>query len=181
MLVRILTSLVLLGITASFSVYAENHDNGIKYNFAEFRLVDVDRGDGIEFGGSYRFNGKFYGLASFQDLDVGPGNGSIEFLEIGGGYIYPHKKVDMALEFSLIDADFGGNSENGFSLAAGGRSYLSPEFEVRAYVKHVDVNNSDTFIEFGGDYFLNNNVSIGFTLDVASDSDALTFGGRYYF
>jgi hypothetical protein len=181
MLVRILTSLILLSISATFNVYAENHSNGIKYNFAEFRVVDVKGGDGIEFGGSYRINEKFYGLASFQDLDVGPGNGSREFLEIGGGYIYPHKKVDMALEFSLIDADFGGNSENGFSLAAGGRSYLSPEFEVRAYVKHIDVNNSDTFIELGGDYFLGTNISIGFTLEVSSDLDALTFGGRYYF
>jgi len=43
------------------------------------------------------------------------------------------------------------------------------------------VNNSDTFIELGGDYFLNANVSIGVTLEVASDADTLTFGGRYYF
>ena len=181
MSVRNLTFFVLLGITASFSVYAENHDNGIKYNFAEFRFVDVDGGDGIEFGGSYRINEKYYGFASFQDLDVGPGNASRELLEIGGGYIYPHKKIDLAFEFGLIDADFPGGSESGFSLSAGGRGYISPEVELRAFVRHVDISGSDTFIELGGDYFLNSNVSIGLTLDVSSDADALTFGGRYYF
>jgi len=181
MLLRFLGPFILFGIIASFSVYAENHDNGIKYNFAEFRFVDVDGGDGIEFGGSYQINEKFYGFASFQDLDVGPGNASIEFLEIGGGYIYPHKKIDLAFEVGLIDADFPSGSESGFSLAAGGRGYLSPEFEVRAFVRHIDVLDSDTFIELGGDYFLNSNVSIGLTLEVSSDADALTFGGRYYF
>ena len=181
MLVRILTFFVLLGITASFSGYAENHDNGIKYNFAEFRLVDVDGGDGTEFGGSYRINQQYYAAVSFMNLDLGPND--FDILEFTGGYIYPHKKIDMAFEFGLIDADIIGNSESGFSLAAGGRSYVSPEVELRAFVRHIDVDifGSDTYVELGGDYFLNNNVSIGFTLDVASDSDALTFGGRYYF
>jgi len=179
MSLRILASFVLLGITASFNVYAENHDNGIKYNFAEFRLVDVKGGDGIEFGGSYRINQQYYAAVSFQNFDLGPFD--YDVLEISGGYIYPHKKIDLAFEFGLIDADVIGNSESGFSLAAGGRSYISPEVELRAFVRHVDISGSDTFVELGGDYFLNNNVSIGFTLDVASDSDALTFGGRYYF
>ena len=179
MSVRILSFFVLLGITASFSVYAENHDNGIKYNFAEFRFVDVDGGDGIEFGGSYRINQQYYAAISFQDLDVGQFD--FETLEITGGYIYPHKEIDLAFEVGLIDADIAVGSESGFSLSAGGRGYLSPEFEVRAFVRHVDISDSDTFIELGGDYFLNSNASIGFTLDVSSDSDALTFGGRYYF
>jgi len=179
MSVRILTIFLLLGITANFNVYAENHDNGIKYNFAEFRFVDVDGGDGIEFGGSYRINQQYYAAISFQDLDVGQFD--FETLEITGGYIYPHKKIDLAFEVGLIDADVGPSSESGFSLSAGGRGYLSPEFELRAFVRHVDISDSDTFIELGGDYFLNSNVSIGFTLDVSSDSDALTFGGRYYF
>ena len=185
MFVRILASLFLVSIAAVFNVYAESHDpaagsdNGIKYNYLELRFVDVDGGDGIEFGGSYRINEQFYAVAGFQDIDIGPG--SLEVLEIGGGYIIPNKKIDFAFEVSLIDTDFRGSSDNGFSLAAGGRSYISPEFEARAFVKHVDVNNSDTFIELGGDYFLNANVSIGISLEVASDADTLTFGARYYF
>jgi hypothetical protein len=185
MFVRILASLFLVSVTAVFNVYAESHQpaagsgNGIKYNYLELRFVDVDGGDGIEFGGSYRINEQFYAVAGFQDIDIGPG--SLEVLEIGGGYIIPNKKIDFAFEVSLLDADFRGSSENGFSLAAGGRSYISPEFEARVFAKHVDVATSDTFIELGGDYFLNANISIGVTLEVASDADTLTFGGRYYF
>ncbi len=185
MFVRFWTSFILISITAVFNVYAESHDaaagsdNGIKYNYLELRFVDVDGGDGIEFGGSYRINEQFYAVAGIQDIDFGPG--SLEVLEIGGGYIIPNKKIDFALEVSLIDTDFPGSSDNGFSLAAGGRSYISPEFEARVFVKHVDVVNSDTFIELGGDYFISADISLGITLEVASDADTLTFGGRYYF
>ena len=179
MLVRILASFILLGITATFNVYAENHDNGIKYNFAEFRFVDVDGGDGIEFGGSYRINQQFYAAASLQNLDLGPGD--FDVLEIGGGYIVPHKNIDIAFEVGLVDVDANGNSESGFSLAAGGRSYVTPEVELRAFVRHIDVVDSDTFIELGGDYFLNNNLSLGITLELASEADTMTFGARYYF
>ena len=179
MLVRILVSFILLGISATFNVYAANHDNGIKYNFAEFRFVDVDGGDGIEFGGSFRINQQIYATASFQALDFGPFD--LDVLEISGGFIYPHNNIDLAFEVGLIDADVAGTSESGFSLAAGGRSYVAPEIELRAFVRHVDISGSDTFIELGGDYFLNPNLSVGITLEVSSDSDAMTVGGRYYF
>jgi len=138
MFVRFLASFILVSITAVFNVYAESHEpaagsgNGIKYNYLELRFVDVDGGDGIEFGGSYRINEQFYAVAGIQDIDIGPG--SLEILEIGGGYIIPNKKIDFAFEVSLIDTDFRGSSDNGFSLAAGGRSYISPEFEARVFV-----------------------------------------------
>jgi hypothetical protein len=179
MLMRFIASFILISLSTTFNAYAENHDNGIKYNFAEIRLVDVDGGDGIEFGGSYRINQQFYAALSFQTLDLGPFD--LDVLEISGGYIYPHKKIDFAFEVGLIDADASGSSESGFSLAAGGRSYVTPEVELRAYVRHVDVVNSDTFIELGGDYFLGENLSLGVTLELNSDPDTLTFGGRYYF
>ena len=183
MFVRILASFILLGVATSFNVNAASHgaaDNGINYTYGELRFVDVDGGDGIEIGGSYRLNQDIYLLASYQDLDIGPF--SLEYLEFGGGYIIPNKKIDFAAEFSLISVDINGNSESGYSLSGGGRSYLSPEFEARVFARRIDDgNNSDTFIELGGDYFLSPDLSIGVTLEVASDSDALTFGARLYF
>ena len=181
MFVRVLASFLLLSITASFNAYAANHaGNGIDYTYAEVRYVDVQGGDGIEVGGSYRINQDFYFIGSYQDLDLGPV--SSEILELGGGFIYPHKTVDLAAEVTIIDADTGPASDSGFTLAAGGRSFISPEIELRGYVKHVDIfNNSDTFIVLGADYFLNSEISLGLTLDVGSDADEFTFGGRFYF
>ncbi len=175
MLVRFVASFIILAITTTFSVNAANHSNGIEYNFVELRYVDVKGGDGIEFGGSYRLNAEVYGLASFRDIDIGPVN--TEILEIGGGYILPNEKIDFAAEVMLIDAD----SESGFSLAAGGRGYVAPEIEARVFVKHLNVGASDTFIELGGDFFVDTNISLGITLEVGSDADTLTFGGRLYF
>lgn len=185
MFVRILASFILLGVATSFNVNAASHgaaDNGINYTYGELRFVDVDGGDGIEIGGSYRINQDIYLLASYQDLDLGPFNFNVEFLEFGGGYIIPHKNIDFAAEFTIISADFNGASENGYSLSGGGRSYLTPEFEARVFARRIDDgNNSDTFIELGGDYFLSSDLSVGISLEVASESDALTFGARLYF
>lgn len=183
MSVRILASVILLAVFTSFNVNAASHnaaDNGIKYNFVEFRFVDVKGGDGIEFGGSYRINEQFYAIASVQDLDDNAG-GNTEILEFGGGYIIPRENIDFAAEFAILDADFPASSESGFALAAGGRTNYSAEIELRAFVRHVDIVDSDTFIELGADYYLQNNLSLGITIDVASDSDAFSFGARYYF
>ena len=175
--------LLVLGLMVASTAYADSHgsaNNDINYSYGEVRFVDVDGGDGIEFGGSYRINQQFYGIASFQDLDVGR-RGDLEILEFGGGYIRPHQNVDLAAEFTLIDADFPGNSESGFSLAGGARGFVSPELELRGYVKHVDIEESDTFLELGGDYFFDNGLSAGVTIELGSDLDTLTIGGRFYF
>lgn len=173
--VRILSTILLFGITTAFNVNADNHGNGIDYTFAELRFVDFDGGDGIEIGGSYRLDEQFYLVGSYQDLDFR--GGSFDVLELGGGYIIPQDKFDLAIEFTIIDNDF----DNGFGIAAGGRGNLSPELEARVFIKHVDVSATDTFIELGADYYLNDKVSIGATIELSSDSDTLTFGGRYYF
>lgn len=180
MIIRIIAVFVMLSVTTVFNANATNHGNGIEYTFGELRYVDVDGGDGIEIGGSFRFDKQLYGMASFQDIDVG--RADLEFIEIGGGFILPNNKIDFVVEISLISADGPGDSDTGFALSGGGRSYLSPELEGRILVRHEDIfNDSDTFIELGGDYFLSPDVSIGMTLDLASEADRLTFGGRFYF
>ena len=180
MLIRFWQLFVLASMAVVFNANASNHGNGIEYTFGELRYVDVDGGDGIEIGGSFRFDKQIYGLANFQDIDVG--RASLEFLEFGGGYIIPNNKIDFVAEVSLISADGPGNSDTGFALSGGGRTFLTPELEGRILVRHEDIfNDSDTFIELGGDFFLGPDLSIGITLDLASEADRLTFGGRFYF
>lgn len=180
---QIWSVLLVLGFAVVSNAYADSHDSassGINYSYAEIRFVDVDGGDGIEFGGSFRINQEFYGIASFQDLDVGRGR-DLEILEFGGGYIRPQENIDLVIEFTLIDADFSGDSESGFSLAGGARGFLSPDLELRGYVKHVDIEESDSFLELGGDYFFNSSLSAGVTIELGSDLDTLTIGGRFHF
>jgi len=179
MFLRFWASLVFIMITAGFNVYAETHGNGIKYSLVEFRLVDVDGGDGYELGGAYRINEKFYAGLSLQNLDLGPLD--LDVMEISGGYIVPYRKIDIAFEVGLIDADVAGGSESGYSLAAGGRGFVSPTVELRGFMRRVDVVNADTFIDLGADYFVSDQLSLGVTVELNSDADAFTFGGRYYF
>ena len=180
---QILSALLVLGFAVASNAYADGHDstdNDISYSYAEIRFVDIDGGDGIEIGGSFRINQDFYAVASFQDLDVSRG-GDLEILEFGGGYIRPYGNIDLAAEFTLIDADFPGDSESGFSLAGGARGFFAPQLEFRGYVKHVDIEDSDTFLELGADYFFAENLSAGATIELGSDLDTLTIGGRFHF
>lgn len=180
MSIRFYTVALVLSIAATFNSYAANHDNGIEYTFGEVRYVDVDGGDGIEIGGSFRFNEQFYGIAGFQDLDGG--GVSVELFEFGGGIIFPVEKMDFVGEISLINADVPGDSDTGLALTGGVRSFITPELEGRVNVRYEDLfDDSDTFIEFGGDYFLAANLSIGATLELASEADRFTLGGRFYF
>ena len=180
---KILSVLWVLGFAVAPNSYADSHDSAdsaISYSYGEIRFVDVDGGDGFEFGGSFRINQEFYAVASFQDLD-GDRGGDLEILEFGGGYIRPHNNIDLAAEFTLIDADVSGDSESGFSLAGGARGFIAPNLELRGYFKYVDIEDNDTFLELGGDYFFADNLSAGATIELGSDLDTVTIGGRFHF
>lgn len=175
-------SLLLIAGITSFSAQASD----VKYNYIEGRyLLDAELnsvdGDGIQLGGSYLINNDFYVIGSYRTLDF-DFNNDIDTFEIGGGYILPiHTNWDANFTASLINMDINNNTENGFSLSAGVRGMVTPKFEARAKFNYIDVNDSDTFITVGGDYFVLPNLSVGVELELAGDLDTLSIGARYYF
>ena len=49
-----------------------------------------------------------------------------------------YQRIDIAFEAGLIDADVVGDSESGYSLAAGARGYVSLRVELHTLLKPVD-------------------------------------------
>ncbi len=80
------------------------------------------------------------------------------------------------VEVSGFDSD-----DTGFALSAGTRGLLAPQFEIRGFVNHINLDDSDTFLEIAGDYYFTEQFAAGISLEFAGDNDAFTIGARWYF
>lgn len=157
------------------------------YNYAELRFVDADRadGDGLRINGSYELTDNWLVVGGLTELDFNNNVDSTTF-EIGGGYVHDYSSnwdLIGTARFVRVDVDtpFGGGDDNGLALSAGARGWLMPQFELRGSVNHLNLDNSDTYLELAGDYHFSQSFTAGLSLEFAGDDDAFTFGARWFF
>lgn len=167
----------------------------LDYNYAELRYVDTEfdagpfdiDGDGFELGGSMELAQSVHIFGSYQTLDFGSGLDTSAF-QVGAGYAMPLSNgADLVARLSYIDGEIdtaGGDvDDSGFGFSAGARNMFTPQIEGRAFINYVDLDESgsETSFELAGDYFLNNQVALGISLELGDDVTAWTVGGRWYF
>lgn len=184
------TIIVLAGLLAQSIAVAQSirqQPVDLNYNYAELRFVDVDEngGDGIRFNGSYDLQNDWLIVGGLTSLDFN-NNVDSTLLDIGAGYVWHYSEdFDLVSTFRFVRADVdtpGGDSDdNGFALSAGARGLLTPEVEIRGSVNHINLDNSDTYLELAGDYHFNRQFSAGLSFEFAGDSDVFTIGGRWFF
>jgi hypothetical protein len=183
--ILLLACLLVHGIAVAQS--AEKQKVGLSYTYAELRFVDVDTsgGDGFRLNLSYDLDNNWLIVGGLTKLDFN-NNVDSTSLEIGGGYVWHYSKdfdLVSTLRFvrSEIDNPGGSFSDNGFALSAGTRGLLAPKFEIRGFVHHINLDNSDTYLELAGDYYFTQRFSAGVSLEFAGDTDTLTIGARWFF
>ncbi|MEL7536268.1 MAG: outer membrane beta-barrel protein [Pseudomonadota bacterium] len=163
----------------------------VSYDFFELRFVDAELddsnadGDGFLIGGSYNVSGNWLIIGSYQTLEF-DGDVDLNTLEFGGGYVWPiDPQYDLFATGSIVraevDAGTFDDDETGFRIVGGARAKFTSQFEGRAELNYIDVDDSDTFIRLGGDFYFTPEFAGGVTLDVGGDVDAITFGIRYFF
>ncbi len=159
----------------------------LSYSYAELRFVDVDTsgGDGFRLAGSYELDQNWLIVGAFTALDYNF-NVDTSLLEIGGGYVWQYTpEFDLLGSVRLVRAEVdtpGGDADDtGFAVSAGTRGLLTPQFEVRGFVNHINLDNSDTYLELAGDYYFTEQFSAGLSLDFAGDTDTFSIGARWYF
>ena len=102
-------------------------------------------------------------------------------IEIGAGYVWPWQQ-DWDLVGSARYADIGGDFDDSGVIFEGGiRGRLAPQFEIRGSVNHITAGDSDTFLEFAGDYYFSDQFAAGVSLEFAGDVDVFTVGARWFF
>jgi len=157
------------------------------YSYAELRFVDVDTsgGDGFRLGGSYELNGQWILVGALTALDFN-NNVDSTLLEAGGGYVWNYSE-DFDLVSTLrfvraeVDTPGGDADDSGFAFSAGARGFLAPRFEIRGSVNHINLDNSDTYLQLAGDYYFTDRISAGLSLDFAGDTDNFSLGVRWFF
>ena len=184
-MIFLLAALLVQGVAVAQTV--NKKQAGLDYTFAELRFVDVDvsDGDGFRLSGSYDLDNDWLIVGSFTTLDYN-NNVDQSILEVGVGYVWKYSDdFDLTSTVRIVrsDIDAGGVSvdDSGFGLSAGIRGLLSPELEVRGSINHINLDNSDTYLELAGDYYFTEQFSAGVSLEFAGDTDAFTIGARWYF
>ncbi len=181
----LLAGLLVQGIAIAQTVDKKQTD--LSYSYAELRFVDVDfrGGDGLRLNGSYELENNWLIVGGLTTLDF-DNNVDLTVLELGVGYVWKYSDdFDLTSTLRIVrsDVDAAGVSadETGFALSAGIRGLLAPAFEIRGSVNHINLDNSDTYLELAGDYYFTERFSAGLTLEFAGDTDAFTIGARWYF
>ncbi len=166
---------------------SEKDIDGLRCEPIELLTVDVDSnsGDGLSFKGSYDLNNDWLIVGGITSLDFN-NNVDATLIEIGAGYVWDYN-ADFDLVATLryvnasIDNPGGDDDDSGFALSAGTRGMLTPQFEIRGSVNHINLDDSDTYLELAGDYYFTPRFSAGLSLEFAGDTDVFTIGGRWYF
>ena len=183
---RVKTLILCAGVLLQSTGWAQTAQS-LDYTYAELRFVDVDvaGGDGFRLNGSFELDNNWLVVGGITALDF---NNDVDTstLEIGGGYVWNYSaKFDLVgtLRFVRIDVDtpFGDGDDNGFAVSIGPRGWVAEKFEVRGSVNHINLDNSDTYIELAGDYHFSPQVAAGATLEFAGDTDVFTIGVRWFF
>ena len=163
----------------------------VDYTYAEARYlldaeIEDEDGDGFRFGGSFRITPDIYLFGSYDDVELDDFNADVTMLKFGGGYIYPINPTwdaNFSLAYANAEVDYpgGDEDEDGFELSAGVRGKVNPQIEVRGEFNYLDLDEDDTYLTIGGDYYFTPNVSAGLELDLGADYETLSIGARYYF
>ena len=186
---KILLLLAALSIqtTAAAQTSQQPLRSDLSYSFAELRFIDVDTsgGDGFRLAGSYELDGQWILVGALTALDFN-NNVDLTLLEVGGGYVWNYSDdFDLVSTLRLVRADVdtpGGDADDsGFAFSAGARGLLAPQFEIRGSVNHINLDNSDTYLQLAGDYHFTDQISAGVSLDFAGDADSLSLGVRWFF
>lgn len=181
----IFAGLLVQGI--AFAQAVEQRQVDLSYTYLELRYVDLDTGggDGFRFNGSFELQNNWIMVGGLTALDFN-NNVDSTVVELGGGYVWHYARAfDFVgtLRFVRAEVDVPGGSvdDSGFAFSVGARGLLAPRFELRGSVNHINLDDSDTFLELAGDYYFTDRVSAGLSLEFAGDTDAFTIGARWFF
>lgn len=167
--------------------YGGTGGSNFSYTYAEldYRYVDSEIGgdsvDGLALRGSYEVNPNLYFLASFSRLSD---DGDLDEYRLGGGYKMPvSDRIDVFGQLSFVreeyDLDDNDDSENGFSLEAGARMWLTEQVEVNNRLEYRDVADNGWGVGIGARYYVSPMVSLGGEFEAINGNEDLLLGVRF--
>jgi hypothetical protein len=157
------------------------------YLLANYALTDLDSG-GLEIGGSFNVPTRMHVFFLYQEWDLGPVDRST--LQIGAGYRWRlSPRVDLAAQLAVAETEIERPGpapdvdEEGIILSGLLRGWATDRLELSGALLFDDSvgGRVDTVVEFGGQYYLQRNFSVGGRIRVDDDETTLFLGGRFNF
>ena len=157
------------------------------YLFASLVVTELDSG-GIELGGSFGVAERIHVFGSYQDWELGD-NVDRSILQLGAGYRWDvSPNVDLVARLSLASSERdrprrAAVDDEGFIISGILRGWITDQVELSGEVLLDDSLGSDidAVLEFGGQYYVNDQFSVGGRIRVDEDETTLFLGGRFYF
>lgn len=186
-------------IIAASAAYAGNtFANDLSYDYLQLSYMATDADgidvDGAALSGSVKLNDNVFVTAGFghdRSDRVRGVRAELDSYNLGLGYRYGlSQQTDLVAGASWIrgkvklNSSWGSASEtdNGFSLGAGIRHLLTPQFELNAGVNYSDIfDDDDTTLNLGAIFHATAALSVGVGYSVASDVDGWGIGIRLNF
>jgi hypothetical protein len=166
---------------------ADASQRDLRYTYGELRFVDFDDngGDGFRVNGSWDLGNNWIIVGGLTSADFN-NNVDTTVFEVGGGYVWrytPDWDIVGTARFvrAEVDTPGGSSDDSGLALSGGVRGFLADKFEIRGSVNHINLDDSDTYLELAGDYYFTRQFAAGLSLEFAGDSDLISIGARYYF
>lgn len=164
----------------------------LDYTFVEVSYLDAERdvgpfdadGDGLALKGSLSLTDSIFAFAGYSTYDYGALDA--DSYDIGAGMRWAlQPELDLFADVSWvhaeIDTPFGGDDDDGLGLGVGLRSRVHQDIEVQGSIRHVALDDSNTYLSLAGRYYFTDDVAVGFGLDFDDDNTGWNIGLRAEF
>jgi len=167
----------------SFGAMADSPSfNNLEVGYSNVDFDGLPDFSGFEIKGSKELSDNWYIAGDYTD--VSEDGFSLKLTTLGFGYkndFSPSSSFFAELDYARIDAD-GGFDESGYEMTFGVRSMLSSQFEVKAAVEYLDIDNDDTTsLVLGGAYNFTDNMALYADYKYESDVSQYGVGLRFNF
>jgi hypothetical protein len=176
-------------LAVSAAVAQERDFGPLTYDYliANLGLTALDNG-GIELGGSVAVADRVHVFGGYQDWELGSG-ADRSILQLGAGYRWDlAPNLDLAARVALASSDLDRRQQldlddEGLIISGLLRGWIADRVELSGELLLDDSLGSDieTVLEFGGQYYVNDEFSVGGRIRVDEDETSLFLGGRFYF
>jgi len=189
-----LRTLFVAGAMLPLGAAAQDASRALDYTFVEAAYVDqeVDAGpfdidgDGLSLLGSVAITDSVFLLGQYTSYDY-DGGLDVTTYSLGAGMRWGLKpELDLVGDIGWVHSEIDRRGlpdidDDGFQLGVGLRARVHDAIEVQAGIRHIDLDDSDTYLEAGGRYYLTDNVAVGLGLSLNDDDTGWSLSLRAEF
>ncbi len=187
---RMMKKLILVGVTLSLASFQAMADTP-SFSFVEGGYVSNLGGsfdfDGFEIKGTMEISDNLYMSGSYTktNIDSPLFDLDIDLVALGLGYKTDISDVSTLFaeaDYVKFDSSFNGfGAQDGYRLAAGIRSNVLGDVELKAVGYYQDVRGSDSFLQVGAAYNFSESAAAYLNIDSDFDDSSFSLGVRFYF